>query len=128
VPVGQWTDHGLGIAGSAGVPVCTGSGTARPGSILRLDLRNARPNSAAALVLGLSRIDLPLFGGVLVPRADLAVHLTTTGTGTASIAYPFPPMVILPRPIAGFWQYWISDPHAPRGLAASNGVSTLLRQ
>lgn len=116
--VARWEDVGSALAGSAGAPRLTGSGTLAPGTSGALTLANSRPSSAAVLVLGLARFDRPLLGGVLVPAPQVRVPLATSAAGGAS--WPF----TLPASLASgtnlHAQAWIRDPIAPQGWAASN--------
>jgi hydroxyacylglutathione hydrolase len=86
-----------------------------------LDLAGARPSAAAWLFVGLSRIDAPLLGGTLVPSPDLVVApLFTDAGGEIAIATLLPPQVPLGATL--HFQYWIQDPQAPFGAAASNAL------
>ncbi len=115
-----WFDVGNGLAGTAGIPVLAGSGVLRTGASVTLDLTRGRAGSVAALALGLSRIDAPLLGGVLVPAPDLVVApLALDGAGSARLVFPWP------ETSSGFsmWsQAWIVDPGGVQGAAASNAV------
>ena len=73
----------------------------------------------AVLAVGTSRIDAPLFGGVLVPSPDALVLLITDGVGTAEYS------LVWPGPLPGFqaWaQAWILDPTGLQGFTTSNGT------
>ena len=77
-----WADLGLGLAGSAGTPTLSGSGSLIGGANYGLELSGAAPSSSAFLVYGASRVDLPVAGGVLVPSPDaVAGPLVTTAAG-----------------------------------------------
>lgn len=119
-PVGTWQDLGMGLAGTHGVPELTGSGALMPGTIVHLDLDNAREWSLAHLVVGMTAVLAPFKGGVLVPDSDLIVHLVTDGIGTISLSDTWPPGV--PGDTSFFLQYWIVDPAGPKGYAATNGL------
>ncbi len=69
--------------------------------------------------MGLSTLNQPLFGGLLVPNLDVTALVVTDGIGTATLTIPWP------RSSRGFqvWtQAWILDPAGPQGFTASNAV------
>jgi hypothetical protein len=118
-----WAELGHGLAGSAGVPSFVGSGTWTPADPGTLTLTNALPNSLALVALGLTRIDLPLFGGTLVPHFHapfgFVVDAPTLAVGSLVLTLPSSPS------LGGadfFAQAWILDPAGPAGFSASNAV------
>ncbi|MBL8842876.1 MAG: hypothetical protein JNL90_15265 [Planctomycetes bacterium] len=121
-----WTDLGRGLAGAAGVPHLRGIGDLTASSAVELHLDGAAPNALALLVIGASRIDLPLFGGTLVPSPDVVIGgLVTDGAGHWSTLDTWPDDAT-----AGddwFVQAWIADLGAPRKLAASNALRLVAR-
>ncbi|MCB9896901.1 MAG: exo-alpha-sialidase [Planctomycetes bacterium] len=120
-PLGTITDLGHALAGSAGVPSLVASGALFGGTPTTLALSSARPNAAAGLFLGLSRIDAPFKGGVLVPSPDVVITgISTDAGGTLDIAFDWP--VGLPSGLDVWVQEWIVDPVGVAGFAASNGV------
>ena len=72
------------------------------------------------LVFGLSRLDAPFKGGVLVPKPQVLVPVVTSVTGALSLPFTLPPG--LPEGTTLYFQVWISDPAASAGLAASNAL------
>lgn len=119
--VAQWADLGSSLAGTAGSPRLTGSGTLAAGSSCSLALASARPSSPVTLVMGTSKLDAPLKGGVLVPAPLLLVTLASDATGKLGLPFTMPPGV--PAGTELVLQAWVSDPAGPKGLAASNGLS-----
>lgn len=117
-----WTDLGQGLAGTGGqVPALSGSGDLTPGSSNQIDLTNALASSSTNLVLGLSTLNVPFKGGVLVPTADfLYLGLPVSGSGGQSVPFTWP--VGIPAGTPFFMQHWVSDPAAPANLSASNGL------
>lgn len=116
-----WTDVGSGLAGQAGVPILAGSGTLCPGDAFSLSLTQARPNTTAALIIGVSAINAPLLGGTLVPSPTIVVMGLPTGPAGAiainsSLASALPPGLIV------YLQYWITDAAGIFGVSASNGL------
>jgi hypothetical protein len=119
---GVWTDLGLGLAGSAGVPVFTGSGPLIVGLPVTLTLTGALPNSSSALFIGFSELGLPFKGGTLVPSPDVILQGLPTGpAGTLALTSNWPPGI--PSGFTLYFQHWILDPAGPQNLAASNGLS-----
>ena len=117
----QWADLGHALAGTAGKPHLTGTGTLAAGSSDSLQLGSARPSSPATLVLGTGQLNAPLKGGVLVPSPLLLVMLVTDGTGSLGLPFVMPAGV--PSGTDLVLQAWITDPLAPKGVAASNGLA-----
>lgn len=116
-----WTALGSGLAGVSGVPQLVGEGTLIGGDTGSLSLSNARPNSSAALVMGVALLDAPFKGGTLVPRPDLLIAgLPTDASGALDIGFLWPTGI---PSGANFWvQEWITDPAGPQGFSASNGL------
>ena len=117
-----WADLGMGLAGTHGVPVLAGSGDLTSSSAVALGLSGARENAAVGLIVGLSPLSAPFKGGVLVPFPDAVLTgFSTNASGALSIATTWPPGV--PPGFVTYFQEWISDGAAPKGFAASNGLS-----
>ena len=75
----------------------------------------------AIFVLGLSRIDVAIFGGTLVPSPDLILPgLLVDASGRTRVTVPFPRG--LPTGFSTWQQFWVLDGGAAQGLAASNGL------
>lgn len=70
------------------------------------------------LVLGLSPIDAPLFGGVLVPDATWVFWAQLDPAGRLLLQGTWPPGVELAPPL--WLQAWIPDPAGPQGWSATN--------
>lgn len=116
-----WSTLGGGVAGTMGVPALTASGELVCGAHLDLTLTRARPLTPVLHVFGIARLDLPLFGGVLVPDPLIAdVLVATDATGTAALRLPVP--VRFPSGAALYVQAWLPDPAAAFRLAASDAV------
>ncbi|MBI4878651.1 MAG: hypothetical protein HY812_03195 [Planctomycetes bacterium] len=120
-PFDPWTDLGSGLAGTNGVPTLAGIGGLVGGEPVTLILDNALENTTANLIVGLAALHAPFYGGTLVPRPDLLILGFPTGAGggvTLGATWP----TGLPSGFSFYFQYWISDPAAPQGLAASNAL------
>jgi agmatine/peptidylarginine deiminase len=120
-----WTDVGNALAGAYGEPLLVGNGALAGGDQLVLTMSGALENAPATLFVGLTRIDAPFKGGVLVPAPDLLVPgLVTDAGGNLVLSSTWP--VGLPSGFTTHLQYWVNDPVGPVGLSASNGVSAIV--
>ncbi|MEO6595150.1 MAG: galactose oxidase-like domain-containing protein [Planctomycetota bacterium] len=118
---GAFVDLGNALAGTNGPPTLTGSGEQVGGGVVQMGLSNALSGSLAVLVLGFSRGDLPLLGGVLVPSPDLVSGtLAVNGSGQSLISITYPQG--FPTGFDLYAQYWLLDAGAVQGLAASNAL------
>jgi hypothetical protein len=115
-----WTDLGLGLAGSNGVPMLVGTGTLKAGSSNQFALSHAKPLATASLVVGLTQINAPFKGGTMVPQPYQAIVFGTSAAGTVTMPFTFPAGI--PAGTAMFFQFWIADPAAVAGFSASNGL------
>jgi hypothetical protein len=113
-------DLGSGLAGSAGVPELTVSGDLCGGTAVDLNVVNGPTSSMGFMIIGLSQLNLPLFGGNLVPSPDMTIMLPTDAAGNVSISATVPNN--LPSGTMVFLQYWVVDAGGPLGFAASNAM------
>ena len=122
VGIDPWNDLGNGLAGTLGIPLLTGDGAMVQGATHTTHLSNALPGSSAIMVLGLSAINLPAKGGILVPNPDiLLAGLPISISGELLlISSPANP---IPSGTTVYLQFWINDPAGPFGFSASNGTS-----
>ena len=114
-----WTDVGAPLATPRRAPKLTGDGRLLPGSRTRWRLSSAQENSIAVFAFGFAPVNLPIFGGTLVPSPDVTAAVLTDGIGSATV------QLVWPGPLPGYqlWaQAWTLDPAMPQGLSASNGV------
>lgn len=119
-----WTDLGGGLPGWFGLtPLYTTGGSLVAGEQVTHTLSIARPSSPASFVVGLSAIDAPFKGGVLVPSPDLVVMLSTGLSGGATLQAAWPAGV--PAGTAFYHQWWIVDPAGAQGFSASNAIQGL---
>ena len=120
-----WQNLGFGLAGASGVPRMTGAGSLTGGSAGTLALDNAAPGAPAWLVVGGTAAFSPIFGGTLVPSPDSIIVLPLTSPfGNLSFPWASWPSGI-PACTNAYVQFWIFDPSAPAGFAASNGLHVL---
>ena len=99
--------------------------TAGSSGDIRLD--HAAQHAPAFLFFGLSEIDVPLLGGTLVPSPDVyPLVATTDANGKFGISWSSWPANV--PGCTEFWmQWWIADPGASLGAAASNGLRAIAR-
>jgi hypothetical protein len=113
-----WTILPGGLPGKD-LPSLVGLGSLATGSTTRLVLRGAPASSPAVLLAGSQQIDLPLFGGTLVPLPVVILPWTTDADGAAEIEFPWPAS---PPGAKVYFQFGCLDPSAPQGWSASNGL------
>lgn len=116
-----WRSLGDALAGSSGLPRLEGTGSPHAATAVTLEASRGLANAPTWLVGGVSRVNLPLFGGVLVPAPDLLLGgFVTSQTGTLSLPLTWP--VGLPQGFEITFQAWIADQGAPYGFAATNAL------
>lgn len=119
-----FSDLGFGQAGSGPVaPKLAGQGVLAFGTPFGLMLSSAPPLSLGYLVLGGTRLDLPLSGALLVPAPDQLIPLFAGPTGTWSLTKTL--NANLPG-TSLYLQCWSLDPAAPQGVAVSNALEARL--
>jgi hypothetical protein len=117
-----WENLGYALGGAQGLPQLLPLGVATGGAVTSFNLSQAQSASFGAIVLGVSRIDLPLYGGVLVPNPDLLLTYVTGVSGQAAVSFPWP--VSMPSGIPIYGQAWTLDATALHGFSASNASRT----
>ncbi|MEQ1631674.1 MAG: hypothetical protein ABL997_04840 [Planctomycetota bacterium] len=120
----DWRNRLHGTAGSSGVPLLAGRGTAQIGTSLQWTVE-APANAAVLFAAGTARIDLPLLGALLVPLPEVVLFSACDAAGIANIALQLPPTM----PIgASVWsQTWVIDPSGPQGFSATNALECTTR-
>jgi hypothetical protein len=120
----QWSALGNGLAGIAGVPVLTGSGTLVAGSPTTLAIEDAKPLALAGFIVGFAQINVPFKGGTLVPSPDVIVTgLPLDGAGALTLPFAWP--AGLPSGFAMYYQVWLPDAAGIAGFAATNGLRSV---
>jgi hypothetical protein len=118
---GVWETIPGGVSGTHGLPLITGAGTMVEGEPASVSLSGALENAPAGLFLGFSQLGAPFKGGVLVPNNDILLDgLVTSAAGAIDLATVWPPAI--PAGTGVWYQYWIADGAALKGLAASDGL------
>jgi hypothetical protein len=116
-----YTGLGFGLAGTAGVPALSGTGTWEAGTAISIDLTSARPSATAGLFVGLVNNPTPAFGGTLVPVPFFGPFLLATNAA-GNLNLPAVTPTDFPCGLDIFMQYGIDDPVAFGGVALSNAV------
>jgi len=117
---GPWSSLGEALAGTKGLPKQVGTGPLQPGSGFAFTLTDGPPAAFTYHVLGLSALNAPFKGGVLVPDIGLiSPPLPTDSLGSASLTGHWPPGL---SGLDVFTQFWHPDPAGVNGFAASNAV------
>ncbi len=123
-PNDRWCDLGGALPGFNGDPILSGTGTLMPGSPTTLSLSNVPAGSGSAIAIGINRIDLPLFGGTLIPDVTPPGLVFAVPTGSGSITLPFNWPVGLPSGTTFYLQAWTLDTAGHTGfLSATNGLA-----
>jgi hypothetical protein len=118
---GPWLDLGESSSTLATAPNLVGSGSLVAGTPLGLGLEHGPAFGVAWLVLGASRVDIPLLGGTLVPSFDVVLPIVLDASGAWHLAAPAPS---LPPQLDVYLQAWMQDPAGLFGITASNGLRT----
>jgi hypothetical protein len=114
-----WRTMSSNLKGSTDLPNLAGAGTLSPGASTRLSVRGAPTNKPAWGVVGFSQMNLPLFGGKVVPTPDLVVPLKANAQGQIDVNFVWPSIQ------AGtdvYFQIWCFDPGAPQLFSATNAI------
>jgi len=113
-----------GVAGEHIPPHLVGSGTLAPGTPLALSIEDGLPFGAATLVIGLTALELPFKGGMLVPFPDVLVGaLLLDAQGSLVLSGTWPAGV--PSDSEIWIQLWALDPKGPHGWTASNALQLI---
>ena len=121
-------------AGAGGVPSIHTHGAAFLGNAnFRLEVEDARPASAALLLLGTARAELSVAGLTIhvdvlsAQNPYLLAGAATDNTGKASLSAPIPNVVAF-RGVKLNAQYFVVDPTTVVGLASTRGLEFELFQ
>ncbi len=115
-----WYDLGYALAGSMGVPSFVGSGALAAGDPLTLTLSNAAPLAPTLFVVGLTQINVPFQGGVMVPSLNVILYVATDATGGFVLPATWPTGI--PANTSIYMQCWILNPTGTAVDGASNGL------
>lgn len=118
-----WTDLGLAYQPipNTSEPRLSGSGTLKPNTLVTLHTQDAPSNGLVTLVVGLTRIDMPFRGGVLVPAPDVVLSgLNSDSEGTLEVLFSMP--LGVPAGTDIYLQGWAVEALSPTGLVSTNGL------
>ena len=119
-PGSGWACVPRPTAGGLGDPSLRGAGALMGGGATSLTLEFANPLAPTILILGASRLDVPLFGGLLVPFPGASLPLAVDASGRSTVPITWPSGV--PSGTDVWFQAWIFDVAAPQAFASSNGL------
>lgn len=118
--LGPWQKLGNGKPGST-APKLRAFGQLAGGTATTVRLTRGVPGGVAHLIIGLSPLNIPFYGGTLVPSPDVVVlGLPLDADGALEFTTTFPSGV--PAGAKIHMQYWIPDAGATLGFSASNAV------
>jgi hypothetical protein len=110
--------------GTADIHVVTGATVAFEYCLTEqqaFNLAGAKPFSPSWLVVGVSALNAPFKGGVMVPFPYFGFQLLTDFFGAAAFGGLWPGGV--PTGFVTYFQWWMLDPGGPQGFAASNALA-----
>ena len=116
-------DVGSGLPGTNGEPLLEADSLLVEGADVEVTLSGALGDTPAFLIVGFSALNAPLHGGTLVPDPNppgLIIPLVLGPSGTITLGADWPAGI--PSDLQLWLQFWVEDPGAPFGYAASNAV------
>jgi len=120
----DWTTLGGALAGTNGAPALEAEGYLESLGTVSLSVSGALPSASGWHVVGLSRWDLPLVGGILIPAPNVVVPFAVDGAGESTWSTQLPPSIAAPLTL--FVQSWTLDPGAAAGFAATDAETKAL--
>lgn len=114
-----WTHLGGGHSTVGATPRFEASGTLEADSLARFSIASATPNTLTFFVFGTSALNLPLFGGQLVPSTELIVAAPVDPAGESLYC------VATPSTLSGamLWaQGWVLEATGPLAFSSTNAV------
>ena len=116
-----WTDLDHALAGTFGAPKLVIDSTLFPLATSQLDVTGAPPGTPLAfLIIGLTEIDAPFKGGVMVPDVDSFLTIGPMALGEFHLTFSWP--FFVPAGLEVYFQFWVPDAGGPKGFAASNAL------
>jgi len=115
-----WFDLGSAKPGTNGLPVLDGIGPLTEFSENSLRILNTLEDAQIDLWFGLTPLFAPFKGGTFVPQPTFEIPLQADGEGEATLPFTWPGGV--PAGVEIYWQAWVLDAGADKGLAATNGL------
>ena len=118
--VPPWSFQDGALSGSGSPPSLMGAGSLEADALTAISIDNDLADALTALVVGLSALDAPFKGGVLVPQPDAVIWLIADSTGHITASGRWPPGVASGTKL--YLQAWTVDPQGPAGLSATNAI------
>ena len=118
---GKFVDLGNQLVGDF-APVFSGSGSLAAGAAFALSFTDMPESTTAFLFFGTSTINLPFFGGTLVPSGTTLIHFQTPAISTDTFVINGSLAPGLPTGTQIFGQAWFTDPGGPQGASATNAL------
>lgn len=123
IDLGNWQALPGQLGSAFGIPHLWGSGNLIEDFPVAVNLHGARPNSPTVLVVGFAPVNQTVAGMLIVPSPDFVItDVATDGFGTAVVSDRWPKGI--PAATPTFAQWFVFDPTAPNGVAASNAIVT----
>jgi len=117
-----WHDQGSALAGTAGNPETTASGTLAANSDNSVGLLNGPSLGSAYLVIGLSQLGAPFKQGTLWPSVDILVGGLPLNAAGDFGPLPFVWPTGVPSGFSIYIQFWMQDPGGPAGFSSTPGL------
>lgn len=118
---GTFQNLGGSLAGTSGYAGLVGTGTLLPGAPTNFAIQRGPVSGLAYLIVGFSAVNVPIFGGTLIPNLDIIVpDLPLDPQGAYTLTAPWPAGLVQGTEI--FFQAWFVDAGAPQGFAATNAI------
>jgi hypothetical protein len=126
---GGWVDLGNDLAGTHGSPVLSASGHLVDDTPASITLSNVLAQSSALGVVGVTTLNAPFNGGILVPLPALIFALPTGGTPGTPSTVTLNSNIPAGTPVGTqfFLQFWVLDSAGAQGWAASNAIQGTTR-
>ncbi|MFT7464508.1 MAG: hypothetical protein ACI9EF_002864 [Pseudohongiellaceae bacterium] len=118
-----WDNLGLAYqpVPNAAEPRLSGAGTMKVATLVTLFAQDFPANSVVTVVAGLSRVDMPFRGGVLVPAPDVLVPgFASDSDGEFEVSFTLPHNVPVGTKL--YFQGWVPEALSPTGLVSTNGL------
>lgn len=115
----RWRDLGQALPGSRGAPWLEAFGDLVAPGASAFVTNGLDAGAPAALVLGTGALNLPLFGGVLVPQPDIVLGVVADAAGRVALSVPVPAW--LPGGFSLWVQTWSIELASSR-FVASNAI------
>ncbi len=112
-------DVGNALPGSNGTPELEATFSTGPNRV-NFAIQNAPQNQSGIVIAGFTRIDQPVFGGILVPNLDVVVNVTANGSG--DVNFSVNANKSFPAGITFWTQGWFNDPAGANPFAVTNGL------